>query len=270
MKIALVNLCKIEDFSLSKYWQDSHDFLIENDIDFVDYISGRSSIGELLSGFYEALKNTGVDLIWFVQGGNRMLELYSEINWDLVKASKKEFLGFSDFTNFSLVANSLGITCYYGPGLKNIKTFYPNVEDREFLVNFLKNKLLPEKIILPICCDPVSFGSGEECIIGGYSIATAFLALYLNIDFSDKILFIEHHYLKGEKIEDANYFIEAIKLQLKKNKPKAIMLGHSMLIDNFDKEIDTMLLASRFADSLKDLNVPIVYVDHFHTIIKLG
>ena len=119
MKVALVNLCKIEDFSKTGDWRSSLAFLKENNIDYVDYFSGKETPTDLLNGFYEALANKEVELIWFIQGGNDLITFLDKIDWKLVKKSNKEYLGLSDFTHFVFKAMESGKTCYYGPGLSH-------------------------------------------------------------------------------------------------------------------------------------------------------
>ena len=104
MKIALVNLCRIQDFSKTKYYESSLEFLKENDIEFVDYFSGRETPSDLLKGFHEALKNKDIELVWFIQGGSDLIKFLDKIDWDLVKQSNKEYLGLSDFTHFAFKA----------------------------------------------------------------------------------------------------------------------------------------------------------------------
>lgn len=269
MKIALVNLCKIQDFSKTKYFQDSFEFLKENGIDFIDYISGRETETDLLNGFHEAVNNSEVELVWFIQGGNDMVKFLDKIDWELIKITNKEYFGLSDFTHFAFKAVALNRVCHYGPGLKQIKSYLPTIEERQFVVDFLKNKQTP-----PYFTQLLS-GNGDinlenEKIIGGHSFVSAIMLPITNIDLGNRFLFFEHHYIPGEGLADAAYFLDAVKLYTSHNKPLGIVLGHSLLFDENNNPLDIELINKYLMERLVGMDLPVYYVDHFKTIIKLS
>ena len=269
MKIGLVNLCKIEDFSKKKEYQASLEFLRENNIDFVDYFSGRESLIDLLDGFHEALSNKEVELIWFIQGGNNMIRFLDKIDWELVERSQKEYLGLSDFTHFVFRAVSFNKICYYGPGLKNIKSYFPIAEQNEFIIRFLKYKEIE-----PYDAELI-FGKGilsleNEKIVGGHSFISALMLQNTKIDLSSRLLFFEHHSLLSEGLDGAGYFLNAVKLYILHNKPKSIILGHSIILDKDGTALAVGSINQYFTKNLIDLDLPIYYIDHFKKIIKFS
>lgn len=269
MKIAIVNLCKIEDFSKTEYYQDSLGFLKENDIDFVDYVSGRENASDLLNGFHEALGNDEVELIWFIQGGNDLIKLLNKINWETVGQSNKEYMGLSDFTHFAFKAIKLGKICYYGQGLKQIKSYFPTPEEKRFVVDFLKQRQLPKYNA------QLLYGSGNldlenKKIIGGHSSISAIMLPNTTIDLTNRFLFFEHHYVAGEELSDARYFLDAVKLYLLRNKARGFILGHSLVPNKDGAPLDIKLINEYFLENLIDLNLPIYYIDHFKTILKFS
>ncbi len=269
MKIALVNLSKIEDFAKTEYYQDSLDFLTENQIDFVDCFSGRENLDELLAGFHEALRNNEVELVWFIQGGNTLIKFLNKIDWDLVKQSDKEYLGSSDFTHFVFKAVELGKICYYGPQLKEIKKYFPTPTDRQFVIDFLKRKQLPD-LKARLLHGTGNFDLASEKIIGGHSFVSTIMLGNTKIDLENRFLFFEHHYRPGEKLNDVEYFLESIKYQTHQNLPKGFILGHSMLFDKEGKLIDVDLINEQLVKNLVELGRSVYYLDHFKTIIKLS
>lgn len=269
MKLALVNLCKIEDFSKSPSYNDSMVFLKENGIDYADYMSDRATPEALLDGFHQALRDPSVDLVWFVQGGNALVTILEDIDWNLVATCGKAFFGLSDFTHFSLKSATLGATCYYGQGLKRVTNYLPTAADREFLVSFLKEGIVP-----PIAANLIAGNHVSDLtqghIVGGYSIASAVLLPNIQLDLSGSFLFFEHHYLPGESLGDATYFLEAVKVYLRDNKPKGIILGHSLVSDQEGNWIHYEQINEHFSQALAELDVPIYSIDHFRTIVKLS
>jgi muramoyltetrapeptide carboxypeptidase LdcA involved in peptidoglycan recycling len=269
MKIGLVNLCKIEDFSKSKYYPKSLEFLKENEIDYIDYFSGRETSADLLSSFHAAVSNDQVELIWFVQGGNSLINFLDKIDWDLIKQSDKKFLGLSDFTHFAFKAVALGRICYYGSGLKQVKSYLPSVEQRQFLVDFLKKNQQPKYRA------ELLMGNGDanlenKKIIGGQSFISSIMLPHTNIALDERLLFFEHHYIPGEELTDANYFLSALQYLTANNKPLGIILGHSLLFGKDNNPLAIKDINAYFTQTLKDLGLPVYYINHFQTIIKLS
>lgn len=269
MKIALVNLCKIEDISKAPFYESSFKFLMENNIEHIDYASGRASFKDLLNGFHDALSNPEVDLIWFVQGGSSLVKFLPDINWTLVKESRKSFFGLSDFTHFSLHASCYGVPCFYGQGLKHVKDYLPTESSRQFLVDFLKSGFIePLSPKLLYGDNVIKWDSAK--IVGGHSFISAIMLPHLQCNLDNKVLFLEHHYIKQEGLDNASYFIEAVKLYLHKHKPQAILLGHSMVYGNDGELMDMDAVNKSFVELLNTLHVPIFSVDHFKTVIKFS
>lgn len=268
MKIALVNLSKIEDFSKTKHYAASLEFLKENNIEFLDFFSNRNSLEELLSGFHEALKSDA-ELVWFIQGGNTLIKFLDRIDWELVKKSKKEYLGTSDFTHLVFKMVPLGKTCFYGPGLKDVKKYFPSDADRKFLVDFLKNKTIPqyESNLLK---GKNTVNINKETIVGGHSFISALMLPIVQMDLTNRSLFFEHHYISGEELADVGYFLEAVKFYIKYHKPNSVILGRSLLLDSEGHSVDFNSVNKYLADILADLDIPVYQVDHFKTIIKFS
>ncbi|MDP3983121.1 MAG: LD-carboxypeptidase [bacterium] len=269
MKIALVNLCKIEDFSKTSYYLDSLEFLKENNIDFIDYISGRESPDDLLEGFHEAVSNEEVQLIWFIQGGNDLIKFLDRIDWNLVERSNKEYLGLSDFTHFVFRAVKLGKTCYYGPCLKKIKSYLPSHKERNFVVDFLTKKQLSSYGAELLRGDGGTDLESKK-IVGGHSFISAFMLADTSLDLRARLLFFEHHYLPGEDVSDAVYFLNAVKLQIRHNSPQGIILGRSIVYGKDGEMLDAKEINRYFLEELGSLNLPVYYVDHFQTIVKFS
>ncbi len=269
MKIALVNLCNIEDFSKTDDYSSSLAFLKENAIDYVDYASGREILGDLLDGFHLALKDKDVELVWFVQGGNSLIRFLDKIDWDLVRQSNKEYYGLSDFTHFALKAVSLGKVCYYGQGLKHVKDFFPTPNSHKFIADFLKKKKLGQPAVKSLIGGAIT-DFDKIKIAGGHSFISAVMLPNLNLDLNGRYLFFEHHYVHGEDLDDAAYFLNAIKLYMRNHIPKGIILGHSLMYDNNGKSIEINEINKYFVNELTDLELPIYYVDHFNSIIRFS
>ncbi len=269
MKVALVNLAKIEDLSKTKYQDDIKRFLNENEIDSLDFYSNRSTEKELIEGFHSALKSDA-DLIWFAQAGNKTIRFLDKIDWELFSNSNKKFMGTSDLTYIAWKCSEFGLDFFYGPSAKKIYEYYPEVKDREFLVEFLKNYTLPTYSVEKLSSiSDYQLNFEQESVVGGHSFISAFMMQITNSTLKNKVFFLEHHYISGETFDDLLYFIDQIKLILntKSGLPKAILLGNSYLSDRDGKRIFYKETNNIIFESLKELHVEVFSVDHTQTII---
>ena len=262
MKIALVNLCSISNIANWASYQDDISFLKSTNIGFFDYASGRSTKSELLKGFYEALNNEEVSVIWFVSGGTALIQYLPELDWSLIKSSGKKFIGLSDFTHFALLASNVGVTCYYGLALKKVTKYY-SIEQRERISNFLQH------VITNKDSDLVYIENKK--ITGGHLSTAQYIISNYNIGLHDKVLFLEYHYIPGESWEEFEYYIHQLCLSLKirGDMPAEILLGHSVLFKEDGSEIEVNLIndfCKKIILSYFDLHIK--EIDHFNSIIK--
>jgi len=266
MKVALVNLCKIEDISLLSSFSSDISFLNENQIEYVDYASGKNTREDLLKGFHDALKDKTVGLVWFVQGGNSLISFIENIDWDLVVSSEKKFLGISDFTHFSMTAVSKGVKCYYGLALKKIKKYYSE-DNLARISNFLK--LISGQNIIPD--ENENYYSLDNIkITGGHLTSLIFMIEHYRINLKNTVLFIEHHYIPGENFDDLAYYIDQLLITIKENKPESIILGHTILFDENNNEINFNEINDFFSKRLVGTGIPVSSVDHFIKPILFG
>lgn len=281
MKIALVNLCSIEDIAKWKTYSEDINFLKNNNIDYIDYASGRSTKEELFSGFLEAVNDKDVSVVWFACGGTTLVQYLHLFDWDKIRESKKVFVGSSDFTHFSIIANSYSIPCFYGLTLKRISKFYSHDEQEE-ISNFLKeisttsitdssNDIDTNNQQEKIQKLPRTFSDNKSAITGGCLLPILFLLRDYNISFANKSLFIEHHYAEGESYDDLEYMIRQLCISLNNNIPLSLILGHSMFYNKEGGEIEYSEV-NKFISKITTEYFPeleISEVDHFKKCITM-
>ena len=272
MKIALVNLSKFEKLNQAKNFKKDYNFLIKNNIDFIDYCFNYSEAKTLLKNFHQALKNPEVDLIWFARGGDKIVRFLDKIDWDLVKRANKKYLGFSDPTNFFFKALELGQTCYYGANLRRIgERFYSNKfnnRERKALINFLKEGQDP-KYRHKDLFKKVNNLENEK-IIGGHLVIGAFVLQRIKIDLSKCFLLVEYHLSTSDTLGELEFFLDQFKIAIKNNLPKGFIIAWSQVYDKNGKPLKQDLINKCFVDNLKEYNLPIAYINHIKTPIKLS
>lgn len=267
MKIALVNLCKTENFINHKSYQDSISFLIENKIEFLDFASNAETICEMIESFHNAL-DSDADLIWVIRGGNKCIQTLDKIDWGKVVGSKKVFYGLSDFTHFSTVAVSYGVTCYYGQGLVNIKTYFPDPSERRFIVDFLRSGTPAPENAIALANSITDLNLLNEKIVGGHIVIFTLMQSQLEIRLKDRFVFIEYHTgAVGEVLDDLGYYIDQLLYVLKDNLPNGFILGRTEM-HNFDGSQIAIKEINKFsAEKLAATGLPVYYLDHFKNTV---
>ena len=200
--------------------------------------------------------NPAVDAIFCARGGygaNRVLPL---LDYDLIRANPKIFMGFSDITAFLNTFNQRsGLICFHGPMLANYGR-HPH----DYVVNEMLHVLggNTEVIVkdLPECAAK-TLRAGEatgEIVGGNLSLIVERLGTDDQIDTCEKILLIEE---VGEKL----YAFDRMMLQLKNSGSLAqvsgLLFGEMTEMSDtdvpFGKSIDEIIL-----DICDDVGVPII------------
>ncbi len=271
MKIALVDLCQESDFKKHRSYKDSIDFLVEEKIDYLDFATGADNLDGKVTLFNDAL-NSDADLVWFIRGGSDCLRVLNKIDWDKVVGSNKIFYGLSDFTHFAAIAVTKGVTCYYGQGLAYVKDFLPERAGRQFIVDFLKeNKPTCERLkVLDAAGTTEVPNVFEVNVIGGYLPGFILLQNGLKTHLQDKYVFIEYHSgALGETLDDLGYILSQFMYVINQNTPKGIIVGHIELNNLDQTQIATDAINSYCVGRFSELKIPVFFVDHFKSTIKL-
>jgi len=268
MKIALTNLCKLEDFAKHKTYQDAMSFLHEENIEYLDFCSGDSDFDNLVSRFNESL-DSEADIIWVVCGGWSCIKTLDKIDWEKVVASNKKFYGLSDFTHFSSKAVSLGVNCYYGQGLAHIKQFFPTKDSRKFIVNFLKTGNPNSNLAKSLSVNTEDLDINRVKVVGGHMLIFAFMQSQLNIHLKERYVFLEyHHDANGIELKELEYYLDQVLYTIKNNLPKGFILGRCLLKDFEGTEMKVEEINNFLVSKLLRYKLPIYYIDHFNNIIS--
>jgi muramoyltetrapeptide carboxypeptidase len=78
------------------------------------YFAGRDH--ERLAAFHALVRDPAIDVVMAARGGYGWTRLLGQVDWRAVRASRKVFVGFSDFTAFNLAALArAGLVTLHGP-----------------------------------------------------------------------------------------------------------------------------------------------------------
>ena len=270
MKIALTNLCKTEDFAKLPSLNESISFLNENKIEYLDFASGVEKIDDMVEKFNQSIISD-VEIVWIIRGGNKCIQTLDKLDWDNIMKSGKRFYGLSDFTHFSTMAVSKGITCFYGQGLTRIKQFFPAENDRKFIADLLKTGIPVSEDAKALAFANSDLDISKEKIIGGHLLIFTFMQSLFNTDLKNRYLFIEYH--TGAIGEDLNYFgyyLDQLLYVIKDNMPKGFIFGRTEMRNFDNSQIPIDEINKYCVEKLSKYNLPVYYLDHFKNTITFS
>jgi len=218
------------------------------------YLAGTDK--ERVNDLNKMFVNKNIDAILSVRGGYGCSRIIDNIDYELIKNNPKIFIGYSDITALlNSIYKYTGLITFHGVvGTSNFNKYTKQNFINLFVNN--QNKIKSEKNINTII---INHGNATGKLIGGnLSIIISLLATNYEIDFTNKIIFIE-------EIAEAPYKIDRMFTQLllagKLQKAKAIILGSFKNCDFNNNDINkgnSLSLHEVFIDRLKPLNIPII------------
>ena len=150
-----------------------------------------ASAKEKAKDINEMFKNSNIKMIWCAKGGNNSNSTFEYLDFDIIKNNPKIICGYSDITSITnIITEKTGLVTFSGTNFKTIATDETDYSLKEALKRFLDGSLEFGKNEFGY--KTIQEGSAEGKLIGGnLSLTRAMVAGKYNIDFSDKILFLE-------------------------------------------------------------------------------
>lgn len=206
---------------------------------------------------YQALENKDSTIVWCGRGGYSSGDLLPYLAKAKPIKQNKIFIGFSDITSISVfLQQNWGWKTVCGPVLvqliENGKLPVNNKSEKEIL-DFIFNKKNKFEYGLITLNKTKSKNIKSEITGGCLSVLSGHFGGDFQINFADKILFLEDVGEDGEKLD--RYFRQIIEVILKtKKKPQAILLGE------FSYEIKDKFKKQNIETAIKNL---IARIDEF-------
>lgn len=227
------------------------------------YLAGKDEVRA--NDLNHMFENDKVDGIFCVRGGYGVARMLRQINYDAIKANPKVLVGYSDITALHYtIYSQTGLVTFHGPVATS--TF------NEFSVNnFVKTIMNPESKTIFAPADDSDKGSDfdiytihegkakGELIGGNLSIAVTFLGTPYDVDYKNKILYLE-------EIEEKPYRVDRMLTQLfqagKLEEISGVALGIFRKCDakvGSAKGEHTLSLKEVLYNKFYDLGVPVIY-----------
>lgn len=230
-----------------------------------NYYSG--TIEERLFDFQEALDNPEVKAIICARGGYGCIQIVDLINWSSLLRNPKWIVGFSDVTVLQQHIFNLGIKSIHATMPLNYKE--NSYESFETLVAALEQKNY--KIQSPPF-EKNKFGTAEGEIVGGnLSILYSLLGTDNQIDYSEKVLFIED-------LSEQLYVLDRMMFAFKKagilDKIKGLIVGGMTNMSDTNPPIgetveDIILKHFQYSKTPVCFNYPVGHIDD-NRAIRIG
>lgn len=218
------------------------------------YLAGTDE--QRLSDLHQFFADPTVKAIWCIRGGYGCPRLLPKIDYKLIKNNPKILIGYSDVTALlAAITEKSKLITFHAPmtastftpfTIKNLKAVLMEAKDNWIIdANGFENG---QYIIQP--------GQATGCLVGGnLSLLCALVGTPYEIDFKDKIVFIE-------EIGEKPYRIDRMLTQLRQatniKKSAAIVLGVFEGC-NPKKGDDSLSLKETLTDRLADLGMPVYY-----------
>ena len=150
-----------------------------------------ASAKEKTEDINEMFKDKNVKMVWCAKGGENSNSTFDYLDFETIKQNPKIICGYSDITSLTnIIAEKTGLVTFSGTNFKTIATDETDYSLKEVLKRFLDGSLEFGKNEFGY--KTIKEGSAEGKLIGGnLSLTRAMVAGKYNIDFSDKILFLE-------------------------------------------------------------------------------
>ena len=220
---------------------------------------------ERVDDLHTMFTDTEVDGIWCARGGYGSVGLLPMIDFDLIKSNPKVFIGYSDITALHIaISQKTGLVTFHGPVASSTFSDYTLKYVKDMIMSItIPPKVYPsekndEKGIEDNFFKAEIYNKGEAIgrIIGGnLSLIDSMLGTDWEIDFDDKLLFIED-------IGEAPYRLDKMMTHVNQcmgfSKAKGLVLG---VFDDCKKPEDelSLELPEMFEDNVGDLEVPVSY-----------
>ena len=202
--------------------------------------------------FQKAINDSNIKAIFCARGGYGSIRIIDKIDFSPLISSPKWIIGFSDITVFHSKLNSIGIESIHAPVITTLKNAPSEVQNK------LKDALFGKQLKLNFPQNNSLNIVGEctgELIGGNLSILYSLLGSEADIDFSNKILFLED-------LDEYLYHIDRMMMCLKRagklSNLKALIVGDvSKMNDNtipFGKSAEEII-----HEHVKDYGYPLCF-----------
>ena len=236
-------------------------YFTKNIHDKYGYLAGKDNVRA--NDLNHMFENDNVDGIFCVRGGYGVARMLRQINYDAIKANPKVLVGYSDITALHYaIYSQTGLVTFHGPVATS--TF------NEFSVdNLVKTIMTPEEKTVFTPADDsgsdydiytIREGKAKGELIGGnLSIAVTFLGTPYDVDYKNKILYLEEIDEKPYRVDRMlTHLYQSGKLEEVAGVALGIFRKCNAKVGSAKGE-QSLSLKEVLYNKLYDLGVPVIY-----------
>lgn len=231
---------------------------------------------------HQMFENSNVDGIVCARGGYGTARILPELDYSIIKANPKVLVGYSDITALLYgIHKQTGLVCFHGPVGASTYTDFTRDQfekvlmkgkskvsierPKEWDVEKEKEKedeLIPPKETEQSVYEQIQIRAGvaQGSLVGGnLSLLVSLIGTPYDIDFTDKIVFIEEI---GESLYRVDRMVTQLLMSGKLQKAKGIALGVFKGCDlkpddpGYDQSLSLKMVLK---DLFEKLNIPVLY-----------
>lgn len=189
-----------------------------------------------VQGFHDLVADAEVRAVFFARGGHGVLRLLPTIDWALMRAHPKAYVGYSDLTPLLLqIVQRIGLMCFHGPMIATDLSSDLTQAESDSLLGALLGEI--EGVF-----ELAEGGLGQEAegvLLGGcLSLLVATLGTAFSPDLAGSLLFLED-------VQEPLYRLDRMLTQLRISGTldlvKGIILGYLEAIDADGNGPDSLL-----------------------------
>ncbi|MCK0161973.1 LD-carboxypeptidase [Allomuricauda sp. F6463D] len=213
----------------------------------------------------EMFANPEIDAILCARGGYGCTRILDLLDYEAIQNNPKILIGFSDITALiNTIYDKTGLVCFHGPVGTTLDDEYSKSYFKKVLMEPMENLPIKNAILK----DPrqyrnseyyrytITKGVGQGELAGGsLSLVTAMIGTPYEIDFTDKLVFLED-------VEEAPYRMDRMLTQLTQvdtlSKAKGIIFGVCKGCDR-KRTTENFTLREVILDRIAPLGMPAVY-----------
>ena len=181
----------VEEIIRAKEKVEKDGFKVEFSKNLFSNTNGYSSTAkEKAEDINYMFSNRNIKMIWCAKGGENSNSTFEYLDYDIIKKNPKIICGYSDITSITnIITAKTGLVTFSSTNFKTIATDETDFSYQEALKRFVDGDLSLGK---PEDYKVIRSGVAEGELVGGnLSLTRGLVAGKYNIDFKDKILFIE-------------------------------------------------------------------------------
>lgn len=190
---------KIEELERARRIVEEDGFRVKYSKNLFSNTNGYCSTAkEKADDINEMFKDNEVKMIWCARGGESSSTTFDYLDFDIIQKNPKIICGYSDITSLTnIITEKTGLVTFSSTNFKTIATDETDYSYKEAIKRFVDGSLELGKPGEEY--KTIQEGTAEGELIGGnLYLTTDLIAGKYNIEFTDKILFIEELGLESD------------------------------------------------------------------------